>query len=211
MATNYHLRVTNNSPTFEQFAIYQKDPDLGSPDAMSLAWFVQGAHPGQTLDFNWTIDYSVMWSASGTTGGSVKFVVAQEVPCDPSDVNNNGVELAYENDVPLLRSVKFPLGTPRPGSVYVNQRSNLPVSSGLIGLGIGGQPAYAAPALPNQLTVFTPHPNYWITAGTFEAGDALDVEAISARSQQIEYDDGVYDMSVGFDRARVWSVTAATS
>ena len=76
----------------------------------------------------------------------------------------------------------------------------------MIGLAIGGQPAYAAPAAPNRLEVFSPHPSYWISAGTFEAGVALAVEEITARSQQIEFDDGIYDLSVNFDRSRVWSV-----
>jgi rhizosphere induced protein len=211
MATAYKLRVTNTSNAFEQFAIYQNDPDLGSSNAMSLAWFVQGAHPGQTIDFEWTIDYSVMWSANGTANGTVKFVIAQEVPCDPSDVNRNGVQLVYENGVPWLQPSRFALGIPRSGCIYVNELSTLPSSSGLIGLAIGGKPAYAAPAEPNRLEVFKPHPNYWITAGTFEAGVALDVEEISSRSQEITFDDGIYDLSVGFDRARVWSVSETAS
>jgi hypothetical protein len=206
MATTYRLRVTNNSSAFEQFALYQNDPDLGVPNAMSLAWFVKGAHPGQSLDFEWTIDYSVMWSASGLAGGVVKFKIAQEVSCDPSDVNRNGLELAHENGTPLLRSARFTLGTPRTGAIYVNELSNLPDSAGMIGLAVGGKPAYAAPAVPNRLEVFSPHPNYWLSAGTFEPGAALDVEEITPHSQQIEYDDGIFDLSVNFDRARVWSV-----
>jgi hypothetical protein len=161
MATTYRLRVTNTSGAFEQFAIYQKDPDLGVPNAMSLAWFVQGAHSGQSLNFEWSIDYSVMWSANGTTGSTVKFVVAQKVPCDPADTNHNGVELVYENGVPRLQAAKFTLGTPKVGCVYVNEMSTLPDSAGMIGLAVGGKPAYAAPAAPNRLEVFNPHPNYW--------------------------------------------------
>lgn len=206
MATTYRLTVTNNSNAFEQFAVYQNDPDLGVPNAMSLAWFVQGANPGQTLYFEWGVDYSVMWSASGLTGGAVKFKIAQEVPVDPSDVNRNGVELRQANGVPMLASARLSVGTPRTGSVYVNELSTLPDAAGLIGLAIGGQPAYAAPAAPNRLEVFSPHPSYWISAGTFEEGVALDVEEITARSQQIEFDDGIYDLSVNFDRSRVWSV-----
>jgi len=211
MATSYRLQVTNNSNAFEQFAVYQNDPDLGVANAMVLAWFVQGAHPGQTLYFEWNVDYSVMWSASGLTGGAVKFRIAQEVPCDPSDINRNGLELTQQNDAPLLRPSKFTLGTPRTGSIYVNELSTLPDSAGMIGLAIGGKPAYAAPAVPNRLEVFSPHPNYWITAGTFEAGVALDVEEITTRSQQIEFDDGIFDLAVNLDRARVWSVSESAA
>jgi hypothetical protein len=209
MSTTYRLQVANNSSAFEQFAIYQNDPDLGVSNAMSLAWFVQGAHPGQTLYFEWTVDYSVMWSRSGITGNAVKFVIGQEVPVDPSDTKGNGVDLDYADDVPLLRPARFALGTSRSGCIYVNEKSSLPdTSAGMIGLAVGGKPAYAAVAAPNRLEVFSPHLNYWITAGTFEQGVALDAEEISSRSQQIVYDEGVFDLAVGFDRSRVWSVAS---
>jgi hypothetical protein len=209
MSTTYRLQVANNSSAFEQFAIYQNDPDLGVSNAMSLAWFVQGAHPGQTLYFEWTIDYSVMWSRSGITGNAVKFVVGQEVPVDPSDTKGNGVDLDFADDVPLLRPARFALGTSRSGCIYVNEKSSLPdTSAGMVGLAIGGRPAYAAAAAPNRLEVFSPHLNYWITAGTFEQGVALDAEEISSRSQQLVYDEGVFDLAVGFDRSRVWSVAS---
>ena len=206
MAT-YRLSVSNYSSSFEQFAVYQNDPDLGVPNAMSLAWFVQGANPGQTLYFEWSIDYSVMWSASGLTGGAVKFRIAQEVPVDPQDVNRNGVELIQANGVPMLQPAPLSVGTPRTGSIYVNEMSNLPDAAGMVGLAIGGRPAYAAPAAPNRLEVFSPTPNYWITAGTFEEGVALDVEEITARSQQVVFDNGIYDLSVNFDRSREWTVS----
>jgi hypothetical protein len=211
MSTTYRLRVTNNSNAFEQFAVYQNDPDLGVPNAMSLAWFVKGAHPGQHLFFEWSLNYAIAWSESGTTGtpgNPVKFTIGQEVPCDPSDTDRNGIELTYLDDVPLLRPAKFALGTPRTGSIYVNELSTLPESPvGMVGLMIGGRPAYAAPAARNRLEVFSPHPNYWISAGSFEAGVSLDVEEISSNSEQIQYANGVYDMSVDFNRGREWAAS----
>lgn len=211
MSTTYRLRVTNNSNTFEQFAVYQNDPDLGVPNAMVMAWFVKGAHPGQNLYFEWSLDYSIMWSESGLTGSpgnAVKFEIGQELRCDPADTDRNGVELTFDDNVPLLRTAKFALGTPRTGSIYVNELSTLPDAGvGLIGLAIGGRPAYAAPAARNRLEVFTPHPNYWISAGTFQAGVALDAEEISTHAQEIQYAGGVYDMTVDFDRGREWSVS----
>ena len=57
MSTTYRLHVTNESSAFEQFAIYQNDPDLGVYNVMSLAWFAKGAHPSQHLCFEWNIDY----------------------------------------------------------------------------------------------------------------------------------------------------------
>lgn len=215
MSTSYRLHVTNNSNAFEQFAIYQNDPDLGVYNVMSLAWFAKGAHPGQHLYFEWNIDYSVMWSEAGLTGSpgnAVKFVIGQEVPVNPSDTDDNGVELTYADGVPLLQAATLTAGTPQRGSIYVNELAALPdQNAGLIALAIGGAPAYAAPAARNRLEVFTPHPNYWITAGNFQAGVALDAEEISSRSQNIAYGNGVNELWVTFDRGREWSVSETAS
>jgi len=211
MSTTYRLHVTNTSNDFETFAVYQNDPDLGVYNAMSLAWFAKGAHPSQHLYFEWSIDYSIMWSEAGVTGNpgnAVKFVVGQEVPVNPSDTDNNGVELNYVDGVPLLQLATLTAGTPQRGNIYVNELSALPDQGcGMIGLAIGGSPAYAAPAARNRLEVFTPHPNYWITAGNFEVGVALDAEEISSRSQNLRYSAGVTELWVEFDRGRDWTVT----
>lgn len=211
MSTSYRLHVTNNSNSFEQFAIYQNDPDLGVYNVMSLAWFAKGAHPGQHLLFEWNIDYSVMWSENGVTGSPgnvVKFVIGQEVSVNPSDTDDNGVELTFANGVPLLQTAALSAGTPQRGNIYVNELASLPDQNvGMIGLAIGGAPAYAAPAARNRLEVFTPHPNYWVTAGNFQAGVALDAEEISSRSQNVAYGNGVTELWVNFDRGREWSVS----
>ena len=92
MSTTYRLHVTNSSNAFENFAVYQNDPDLGVYNVVSLAWFAKGAHPTQNLLFEWTIDYSIMWSEVGLTGNSgspVTFIVNQEVDVDPADTGNN--------------------------------------------------------------------------------------------------------------------------
>lgn len=215
MSTTYRLHVTNSSNAFETFAVYQNDPDLGVYNVVNLAWFAKGAHPSQHLLFEWTIDYSVMWSEAGLTGTSgspVKFVVGQEVGVDPSDTGNNGVELTYEDGVPLLQLAPLAAGTPQRGNIYVDELATLPDQNcGMIGLAIGGSPAYAAPAARNRLEVFTPHPNYWITAGNFEAGVALDAEEISDRSQNLAYAPGVTELWVTFDRGREWTVSETAS
>ena len=209
-SATYRLHVTNNSSAFETFAVYQADPDLDSGNVMSLAWLAKGAHPTQYLFFEWTIDYSVMWSDSdmtGNPGDTVTFDIGQDVPVDPADTNHNGVELTYADGVPFLQLAPLTADTPQVGNIYVNELSTLPAQGvGTIGLAISGSPAYAAPAAPNRLEVFTPHPNYWITAGTFEAGVALDVEDISPHSQNLLYPSGVTELWVNFDRAREWTV-----
>lgn len=210
MSTTYRLRLCNNSNSFEQFALYQNDPDLGTYDLISLAWIVKGAHPCQHLCYEWTIDYSVMWSESGLTGAgnAVRFEIGQEVPVDPSDTDQNGVELTGLNGVPKLQKAKLSVGTSQPGNVYINELSTLPDSgAGMIGLAMAGKPAYAAPAARNRLHVLTPHPTYYLAAGTFEAGVAVDAEELSSHALPIVYANGVFDISVEFDRGREWHLT----
>lgn len=211
MATTYRMRVVNQSRDFENFMIFQRDPDPGLADFTSLAWAVKGAHPGQQLVFEWSLGHSIMWSDTGTVGSSdlpVKFVISQEVACDPYDTDRSGVELTHSRGVPLLQQAKFTIGTPQVGSLYINELSTLPDEGcGMIALGIGGSPAYAAPAARNRLHVLTPQPNYWIVAGTFEAGVALDAEEITPYAEHVPYPGGVTDMSVAFTRDREFSVS----
>lgn len=49
--TEHTLRVVNKSINFVDMCMYQKNPDLGVPDALSLAWFSQAAAPTTTVKF----------------------------------------------------------------------------------------------------------------------------------------------------------------
>lgn len=211
MATTYRLRLRNDAKDFENFMIFQQDPDPGLADLLPVAWAVKGAHQNQRVLFSWQRNYSIMWSDAGTVGSStdpVKFEISQEVPCDPSDTDRNGVELTYANGVPLLRAAKFTAGTPQVGSIYINELSALPEDGcGMIALGVGGAPAFAGPAARNRLHVLSPHPSYWIVAGTFEAGVTLDAEEITPHAQHVPYPAGVTDMTVVFTRNREFVVT----
>lgn len=203
--TTYSLTVQNQSTSFENFAVYQNDPDLSIQDVMSLAWFSKGAHPNTVARFTWNTDYSFMWSETGTLIKGVQFVAAEEVPCDPSDVHNNAVALDYEQSAFLFAN--GPLGiTPRLGNLYINNLSTVPVDEASVALAVSGNPAYAVNAEPNRLDVWTPHPNYWITAGTFQAGVALDAEEVSSTAAQVTYAPGVYDMTAVYTYHRNWNI-----
>lgn len=203
--TAYTLTVLNQATTFENFAVYQNDPDLGVQNVMSLAWFVKGAHPNTRIWFDWSLSYSFQWSENGSVNKGVVFKASQDWPCDPADVNNNAVALDYQDNAFLFRSGPLSI-TPQLGNLYINHLSTNPVDVGSVALAVGGKPAYATPSQPNQLDVWSPHPNYWITAGTYEAGVALDTEEVSSMAAQVAYAPGVYDMTAEFTHDRHWNV-----
>lgn len=60
----YSLSVTNNSNLFGNICVFQTLPD--QPENMvSLAWFSEPAHPGTTVEFDWSIIYNFVWSRQG--------------------------------------------------------------------------------------------------------------------------------------------------
>jgi hypothetical protein len=200
-AATYRLRVINNSTAFEDFAVFQNDPDLGLPNVMPLAWFVQGAHPQTAVTFEWTEDYSLTLFEQDTATNTT-----QTVPVDPNDPTKQQVELDYADGAFVLQSGEA-VADPKPGSIYLRELSTLPVNAGSIGIAIGGHPAYTAPAAPNMNVVFTPKPgaNYWLAAGTFVPGEALDVDEI-VTPVPINFPPGTFDLTAVLGHDNDWTV-----
>lgn len=199
---SYRLHVTNNSNAFEQFAVFQNDPDLGVTNVLSLAWLVQGVQPQKTVVFEWTEDYSfTLFEQNANTHAT------RSVPVDPHDPATQQVQLGYTDGALTFQNGPA-IGTPQFGSVYLRELGSIPAAgAGLVGLAIDGKPAYAAPAAPNTNLVFTFEPglNYWLGAGTFEAGATLDVEAVLAPTP-IDFPPGVFDLTAVLKNDNTWTV-----
>ncbi|WP_051450640.1 hypothetical protein [Actinospica robiniae] len=196
------LQVTNDSSAFEQFAVYQNDPDLGVYNVMSLAWFVKGAHPQQTVQFQWQQDYSFLLFGKG---GST---ITQSVNADPSDLNQNQIALTYTNGAYALVPGRA-LGTAELGSLYVDELVTVPVDGvGKVGIGMSGAALYAVQTEPNQELVFTPHPtqHFWLTAGNFTPGENLDIEEIST-AVALDFVPGTPGLAVTLNRDSTWSTS----
>lgn len=202
-ATTYRLAVTNDSSTFETFAVYQDDPDLGVPNVMNLAWLVKSAQPGQSVVFEWTTDFDfLLWGDNGVNP-------SQSVPANPDDLNHNQIELTYAYGLYSFQPSQ-PLPDPELGSLYVRESSTIPVDSyASVGLGMSGAPLYSTRAQPNMQLTFTPHPNQhlFLTAGTFSAGQNLDVQQISTAAE-IDYAPDVVSVHAILNRNNVWKVSA---
>lgn len=205
MSTQYSLTVTNNSTQFQDLCIYQKPVDLGVPNAMSLAWLTAPAWPSTTVTFTWNLDYSFVWSQTGVLKPGVTFVAQQTLPADPEDLTANQTLFDYVNGAFTFRPGST-AGTPHLGSLYIRELSTIPTASATVGIGMGSSGVFAVQAEPNMNLVFTSHPQYWVTAGTFEHGQVLDVEEIT-NEQVVEFN-GTFQMSAVLDPTNTWTVTA---
>ncbi|MEJ2794571.1 hypothetical protein WAE56_14245 [Iodobacter sp. LRB] len=198
--TAYTLSFQNNSSNSATACVYTTAPDIGVPNVMSLAWLTKPSHPTTRLNFDWNIDYSLVWSENGTLKPGATFEASQTWAVDPH--GENAVLLAYDEHGYTFsnKSSAAPAG-----SLIVKQSSSVPLRKASVGVGISGQPALAVEAQPNILLAFTPHPKYWITFGSYEVGEVLDLEEISD-SFEIDYPANVYSAVVTLDINNQWSV-----
>lgn len=203
MSTTYSLVVTNDSTQFQDICVYQKQADLGVPNAMSLAWLTAPAWPGTTVTFTWSLNYNFVWGQTGVLKPGVTFSAQQSAPADPDDLNANQIQLDYRNGafnfVPGSAA-----GSPELGSLYIRELSTVPNDSATVGIGMSNAGTFVVQAQPNMNLVFTPHPEYWITAGTFTQGEVLDIESITNEAP-VPYD-GTFTMNAELSATNLWTV-----
>jgi hypothetical protein len=203
VSTQYSLTVTNNSTQFQDLCIYQKAVDLGVPNALSLAWLTAPAWPGTTVKFTWNLDYSFVWSQTGVLKPGVTFDAQQIVPADPDNLNANQTLFDYRNGA-FTFAPGNSSGTAQLGSLYIRELSTIPTAAATVGIGMSNAGVFAVQAEPNMNLVFTPHPSYWVSAGTFQQGQVLDIEQIT-HEQEVDYN-GTFNMTAVLDATNLWTV-----
>ena len=199
MPDRYSLAVTNNSGQFQDIVVYQKPADLGVPDALSLAWLTAPAHPTTTVTFAWHEEYNFVWSRSNGP-----FVARQVLPADPENPEKNQIQLGYPHGA--FTFVDGPAtANPQLGSLYVRTLPDVPENAALVGIGMSDAGTSVVPARPNLNYVFTPHPSYWVAAGTFTAGEVLDLEVVTT-TQEIVYQ-GTFSRAASLGPDNQWTVS----
>ena len=208
MSTNYSLTVTNNSTQFRDLCVYQKPVDLGVPNAMALAWLTAPAWPGTTVTFDWELDYCFVWSQTGSLKPGVTFKAQQTVAADPDNLNANQTLFDYRAGA-FLFSPGNAIGTPELGSLYIRELPSIPTGTATVGIGMSNAGVFAVEAQPNLNLVFTPHPEYWVTAGTFQQGEVLDIEQITNEAA-VPYD-GTFDMTAVLTSTNTWQINTGNA
>ena len=205
-ATGYELQVINNSTQFQDLCIYQTPVDLGVPNALSLAWLTAPAWPGTNVTFSWTLEYNFVWGDTDVIVPGSTFRSGQVWPADPGDPAQQQVLLDYANGAYTFRQGQA-TADPRPGSLYIRELAGIPLGDEAgVGIGMSGAATFVVPAQPNLNLVFTPHPSYWVTAGTFETGQVLDVEEITNQAR-VEFPPNVHSMIATLSADNTWNVT----
>ncbi len=193
----YTVIFRNNSTQAGDVCLFQQQP--GAPNAFSLAWFAHYAYPTTDTIFNWSIDYSFIWSETGTLMPGVIFSPSQSWNADLT--NRNAVTLAYNN----FFTFEDQHTGPQPGSLYINSQGSVPMNTASVGIGMSGAGTFVEQARPNLTTVFTPHPEYWITFGLYEQGEVLDPESMNNRAI-IAFPPGVYSMTAVLNQDNSWTI-----
>ncbi|MCS7484053.1 hypothetical protein ACFFQW_31495 [Umezawaea endophytica] len=209
--TQYTLRVVNNSTNFVDMCMYQEDPNLGVPNVVSLAWFAKPAYETTTVVFRWTVDYSFVWSETGELIPGVYFDASQTWPADPSTVGTStdtkaGNQIGFSHPSPnayTFTSTPFPGA--KVGSLYVTENPNVPLRRSSVGIGMSGAGTFAVQAQPNLNLTFTPHPVYYLAAGTYSQGEVLDIASMT-NPTDIRFPDGVFSMTATLTKNNSWVV-----
>lgn len=201
IGTTYSLTLENRSNQNWTFYVYQEQPQPTS-NVFSLAWFASPwlIRPGgDSIKFEWTIDYNFVWSATGSLQPGVTFTASGVKNADPSGPNTTTFDLA--GGAPGLTD---PVVGPPAGSLVILDGADVPANTFSVGIGMSGVGTYAVQAGANLKHQFTPTPNYWIAAGTnIQVGDVLDIQTVS-QNEQIVFPPSVFALTYTLNDQNLW-------
>ncbi len=201
--TPYSLTLKNESQQAYTFYVFQKAPDQESQNIFSLAWFASPFKivPDNQIQFHWTIDYNMVWGATGALVPGVDFVASGHVDADPRSANTCGFTV---DPGPHLTTPAE--GSPA-GTLIINDDNNVPAGVYSVGIGMSGAGTFAVQAGPNLTHKFTPTPTYWIGAGNnIQVGKVLDIVTSNPVSE-VSYPHNIYDLSYTLNDQNKWEPT----
>ena len=196
----YTLIFINNSLNNADVCIYQDDPDMDVQDVMSLAWITKRVAPNTTVEFTWQMNYCFMWSEQDKLAPGISFKAMQTLDASLTDANT--VTFKMEDGAYTFSDTTW---SGYEGNLYIHGDASLPNRKAWVGIGLEGAALYSAPAQPRWEWIFTPTPLYWITFGTFEHQEPLDVESISHKAA-FKYTPGVYSFTAELTAENIWKV-----
>jgi hypothetical protein len=208
----YTLHFINNSSNPWDFCIYQKDPGLVTvPGVMSLAWFAQQVAPTTHTQYQWTINYDLVWSQVGTVAPGVIFDASQVRPADIQTPSNNQITL----DKVISTSPGYysfgPQSTGPQGSLVIQCGSNIsPADNVLAGIAMSGVGTFVAPTQPNINLTFTPNPQYWVSFGTYVQGQVLSIQEMT-NDGQVLFPPNTYTMTAILNSDNTWTIAPTSS
>lgn len=200
----YTLTVVNNSSNPFNFAVFQKDPNIGVSNVFSLAWFTKYCYPKTTAKFKWTIDYNFVWSETGVLVPGVVFDATQ-TPAAGLETNNQiGLDYDPANSAYFFNP-PTPITQPPTGILRIKESANVPLKQASVGIGMSNSGTFVVQAQPNLTLNFTPHPQYYVLAGTFTQGQVLDISE-TTNAPEVAFPAGVYQMTATLNQDNTWTI-----
>lgn len=166
----YSLMVKNDSRSPTDIALYQSDPGL-SASAVPLVWQEAPLNAGAQTDLSWSSDYSFSLSNSADLQAGAVYHAVQTLSVDPGMRRDDSAELTDSQGVLGLHRTSTPKRSA--DTLSLEEAKTITAGDASVALDVGGRPASAWKAEPNQTLRFTPHPEYWITAGTYTEGEVI--------------------------------------
>eukprot|EP00727_Mastigamoeba_balamuthi_P005077 m51a1_g14568 hypothetical protein (206) ;mRNA; r:1063739-1064356 len=198
--TKYTVRVSNGSVTTKTFCMFQTAPTEQS-NIKSLAWFSQPLASQVVGTFEWSVEYSFVWSQTKELRKGVMFYAAQTVPADPVTGADSLITFG------LNGSGAFQFSDQRPGSkgtLTIHCDGTAPAHTAAVGIGMSGSGTFAVQAEPNIDVSFLPHPSYWLCTADWKQGEVVDVEWVT-QSVKIEYPYNMTTATVTLGQDNKWS------
>lgn len=175
-ADTYKLRLVNESQSHTDIAVYQVDPAF-STAAVPLVWQDAPLNAGAQTALTWSPDYSVSWSDSANLKPGALYRPVQTLSVSPGAPGEDGVDLTDAQGALGMHRANPP--NQLKGTLSLKELNKIPAADASVAIGMAGQPASALTAEANQSLRFTPHPSYWITAGTFREGEVINPQTVS--------------------------------
>lgn len=131
----------------------------------------------------------------------VIFNATDSRPSSPFDVSENAIHFSYKDSRYMFTS---PACSANRGSLAIEMDSSIPANQVSVGIGMSGSPAFAVNAVPNFTFSFTSQPEYWVTFGDFNEGEALDLNTLD-QTMQVVFQEHVYSRKIMFNADNTWS------
>ncbi|MDR3333947.1 MAG: hypothetical protein LBT13_03525 [Treponema sp.] len=205
MGTNYTLHITNEAPEAGTFCVYTKnDSAKMQANLLSLAWFTKAVEQGVKANFSWNVDYSFVWSESGTLAKGVHFDVSQKIDADPLASANRKIYFEkgdhgfHFGDSDRAEEVQE-------GFLGITCAENIPPNQAAVGIGISGQAALAVNAEPRFQITFEPHITYYVAYGDFIQGEVIDVNQVTRTAYKLVFPAGETERTIILTSKNEWN------
>lgn len=181
--------------------MYQQPPEL--TNNLTLAWLASDLkiQPGQKYSFQWTTNYSFVWSETGQLQPGVTFVASGEKPSDPEVKNVTSFSFADES-----AGFTEPVEGGENGSLTIKVKDGVPLKKFSIGVGMSGKGAYVVNAQPNVDQIFTPIIKYFVVPAThIVEGQVMDITSIG-QPGLVDFETGITTMYATLTKDNKWVI-----